>query len=254
MTLHSDDGCRVNGGSYLEHPGFFTPSFVEDPFDDDAPDDVPVVTTRRGLMRLALIAGETAARIQREGLDYDPMVWMISPLFVFGGRTALEACLGKEACLRALVMHGLSLDLDADPASIDALVGGEGAEDWGARARMPSNVSNVFPFRREGPAGERIRPRLFTSSLVHETDTGLVHAFAAMVARSEAEAVARMMARHDPEIAGEVEVREGFDASAPLVQALVSPALTDMLIQVAADPAPPLAAGLEIAIEQKFAA
>ena len=255
MRLHSDDGCHADSDLHLRSRGLLMPMFGEDPLEDDAPDDVPVVTTRRGLMRVALIAGETAARIQREGLDCDPMAWMISPMRVFEGAAALEACLGKQACLRALVMHGLGLELDAEPSAIDALVHED--EDVGPHeesARMPSNVSNVFPFRREGPNGVRTRPRLFTSSLVHESETGLVHAFGAMVARSESEAIARMVARHDPAVAAKLQVREGFDASAPLVQALVSPALTDMLIQVAIDPASPLAAGLEISIEQQFAA
>jgi hypothetical protein len=253
MILHSDDGCRADGENELMYSAFPLPLYDEDPLDDDADDDVPVVTTRRGLMRVALIAGETAARVQRERLDCDPMAWMISPMCLFEGGTAIEACLGKTACLRALVMHGLGLGLDADPSSIDALVDDDDDHNVDVELR-PSNVSNVFPFRREGRSGALTRPRLFTSVLVHETDTDLVHAFAATVARSESEAITRMTARHDPSVLAKVEIMEGFDATAPLVQALVSPAMVDMLIQVAQDPASPLAAGLEIAIEQRFAA
>ena len=64
-------------------------SSYEDPADPDLPTDVPVVTTRRGLCRMAMVAADTATRFQRHGVDVDPVAWMLSPRKLFGGATAL---------------------------------------------------------------------------------------------------------------------------------------------------------------------
>jgi hypothetical protein len=53
--------------------------------------------------------------------------------------------------------------------------------------------------------------------------------------------------------AADLEVVKGFDRSLPLVEALLSPAMTDLLKQVAADPASPLAEGLSLSVQQRFA-
>jgi hypothetical protein len=45
---------------------------------------------------------------------------------------------------------------------------------------------------------------------------------------------------------------EGFDASDPMVEALVAPAVADTLLLVAQDPRSPLAAGLDLNVEQRF--
>ena len=92
-----------------------------DPLDADSPFDEVVITTSRSLCRLALIATETGARFQREAEPHDPMAWLLSPRRMFAGLTALEACLQREHFMRALLLHGLSLGLDADPDEIDGL-------------------------------------------------------------------------------------------------------------------------------------
>ncbi|MGJ3629334.1 hypothetical protein AB5I41_25235 [Sphingomonas sp. MMS24-JH45] len=58
---------------------------IPDPLDADMPGDEVVVTTRRALVRVALVASETGARFQREAIDYDSMAWMLSPRAVFDG-------------------------------------------------------------------------------------------------------------------------------------------------------------------------
>ena len=94
----------------------------EDPLDADEANDAVVTATRRGLTRLALVAAETGARFQREEVAHDPMAWMLAPRRLFDGAPALEACLSRDACLRAVLLHGLSLGLDAEPAEVDALL------------------------------------------------------------------------------------------------------------------------------------
>ena len=95
---------------------------MPDPLDPDSGQDLPLLVTHRRLIRLALVAAETGARFQREGLDQDPVAWMLAPRELFGGRDGIEAALGLDGCLRAILLHGLSIGLDADPAVVDDLL------------------------------------------------------------------------------------------------------------------------------------
>lgn len=118
----------------LTHPATIV---VPDPLEPDHSGDEPVVTTRRALCRIALVASETAVRFEREGVPYDPMAWMLAPRRMFDGRAALDACLGVDACVRAVVAHGLSLDLDQDRGTIEGLMAfgrGSGSPVTGAAA------------------------------------------------------------------------------------------------------------------------
>ena len=108
-------------------PGFRP---IPDPLDADLPSDEVVTTTRRGMIRVALVATEVATRFQRDGVAHDAMAWMLSPRDLFAGEAAVDACVARDACLRGVLMHGLSLGLDADPREIDELVEdvGEGVD------------------------------------------------------------------------------------------------------------------------------
>lgn len=44
-----------------------------DPLDEDGDADEIVITTRRAIGRIALVATETATRFQREAVEHDPM-------------------------------------------------------------------------------------------------------------------------------------------------------------------------------------
>lgn len=216
-------------------------SFVsQDPLDRDRPEDDVVVTSRRGLIRMALVAAETATRFALDGIEHDPVAWMTAPRRLFDGRGALTACLELEHCVRAVMVHGLRLDLDADPEEIDALCADAEADGGGIEVvGMPEDVRP---------------PRLWTSYLIDEESGGSIHAFDAVVAPSRSEAEDRLRARHRSTALEGLELMEGFDPSRPLAEALVSPALADMLEQVAHDPTSPLARGLSVSIEQRFAA
>ncbi len=95
------------------------PRDLPDPLELDSASDVPVVTTRRRLIRLALVAAETATRFQREGGDRDAMAWMLASRELFDGRDAIEATLELAHCKRAILLHGLGIGLDAAPAMVD---------------------------------------------------------------------------------------------------------------------------------------
>lgn len=77
---------------------------------------------RVALVRIACVAAETGARMQRDGLAEDPVSWMVSPLELFDGRAPIEACMELSACSKAILLHGLGLALDADSATINRLL------------------------------------------------------------------------------------------------------------------------------------
>lgn len=80
-----------------------------------------VTVDRVSIIRIACVAAETGARMQRDGLATDPMGWMLHPLTLFSGRTPIEACMALEECAQAILLHGLGLGLDADPATMRRL-------------------------------------------------------------------------------------------------------------------------------------
>ena len=91
-----------------------------DPLEDESGGMVAV--RRVALVRIACVAAETGARMQRDGLAEDPVDWMVSPLELFEGRPPIEACMERSACSKAILLHGLGLGLDADPTVIDQLL------------------------------------------------------------------------------------------------------------------------------------
>lgn len=217
----------------------------DDPLDHDAPGDEYMATTRRELLRLALIATETGARFQREGISHDPMAWLLAPRRLFDGAAAIDACLGRDACMRALLVHGLGLGLDADPGDVDAIAG-EGDHD-----PVDPDADSDQTDSLDGASRDR---RLFTWLFVEERNDQRVYAFGAMIAANADEALDRLMERYGADYAGSVVLQDGFDACSPLATTLLSSAIVDMLTQFASDPTSPLADGLELMVEQRFSA
>lgn len=93
-----------------------------DPLEDAAGGTLTV--DRVEIVRVACVAAETGARMQRDGLSADPMDWMLTPLPLFGGRPPIEACMERAGCSQAILLHGLGLGLDADPISLARLLNG----------------------------------------------------------------------------------------------------------------------------------
>lgn len=219
-----------------------------DPLDEDAAADPVFETTLRRQARLALVASETATRFARTGVDVEPMAWLSAPRRMFDGSTALASCGDRQACLRALVLHGLDLGFDGDPAWLDSLLDEDEAGEDVCAAAVPSIAPETSVGRHPGPG----RARLFTAVVAHQSDGGFVHAFAAMVAPS-AETLRRVLReRHGEEAAAAAVVEEGFPRGSPLTDALVTPALAHVLEQIADAPDSPLAAGLDVRVEQRF--
>ena len=102
------------------------PMAYADPLDQDRPDDPRVIMTERQLIRLVFVAAETGARFERERIEMDPAAWMFAGRRLFHGRAAVVACRERDAFVRALLVHGLSIGLDASPEAVDALVADDG--------------------------------------------------------------------------------------------------------------------------------
>lgn len=123
---------------------------VEDPMAHDQKDDQVVVTTRRGLSRIAFVAAETASRFEREGIAHDPVAWMMTPRKIFEGLAAIDACLNRHAFIRAAILHGLSWGLDASPEEIDPLIDDDDKDEL-----EPDHIGNAST--RSGFSGTRGR-------------------------------------------------------------------------------------------------
>ena len=96
-------------------------SWMLDPL-DHSEDDEHVTLTMREIVRVILVATEVGGRFQRDGISTDPMSWMLAPRRAFYGRPPIEACVTLENCTRAVLIHGLGLDLDVGPIALDELL------------------------------------------------------------------------------------------------------------------------------------
>ncbi|MCD2323057.1 hypothetical protein LQ953_03395 [Sphingomonas sp. IC-56] len=199
----------------------------DDPLDPDLPQDATVVTTRRALCRVATVAAEAGARFQREASGVDPMGWMLSPRRMFDGSPAIEACLDREHFVRAIILHGLSLGLDAEPDVFGQLQGADGEDE-----RAPLSRPNRGRSRRCRSAP---RQTLYCATISYEGEGVLLQAFHASVARHPSEVVQRLRSRFGEDVVDLVEIRAGFHPAAPLAIALVPNGIANMLRRIEKD-------------------
>ena len=222
------------------------PFTFDDPLDPDLPQDAEVVTTRRALCRIATVAAETGARFQREASAVDPMGWMLSPRRMFDGASALEACLDRDHFVHAIILHGLSLGMDADPEVLKQL----GASDAGDDVPRLSR-----PRRGRGGRGKSAaKPSLYCATIAFEGGGVILQAFHASVARHPAEVVQRLRNRFSDDVVELVEVRSGFLPSSPLAIALVPAAVGDLLREVERHSDSPRYANFSYDTEQRLEA
>lgn len=193
------------------------------------------------LGRIVMLAAETGARFERDGILADPAAWMVAPRRLFGGTSAVEACREERPFLRAMLLHGLSAGLDADPELVDALV--EGDSD----AEEPQGARETQVPRLPSP-----RMDLYTATVIRECSVSTSHIFHASMAFGPDEVVRELRKRIGGEAGRLARVRRGFDPSDPIVVENVSPAIGAVLLEVAADANSPLGHGLNILIEHRF--
>lgn len=226
------------------------PLAYEDPIGmDDIAADAPIVTTARGLCRIAVIAAQVATRFESEDSKHDPMDWMLAPRRLFAGSNALSACLERDAFMRAMLLHGLALGMDAEIDELDDLICSDDLD-----------AERDFDFMADTGAGGRGRsasdgqPRLHTALVAYRGDGVMLHAFHASVAGSVEEIADRLAYRYGPAVAARATIIVGFDASTPFARAMVAPAMAELLANVGADPTSRVAAGLDLNLEQRLEA
>jgi hypothetical protein len=219
----------------------------DDPLDDDRLEDAVVSTTMRALTRLALVACETGARFQREGVGHDPMGWMLAPRLLFDGAAPLEACLERDNCLRAVLLHGLSIGLDASTAQIDALLADDPLDGGEPGSWSGGSGGSMF----QGGPGKR-RSRLYSAIIVIARGGELLHAFHASIAPSAAVIRERIRARLGAAAAAQADIRIGFDPECPGTVGMVPPAVMDTLIAAGRRSRSSAMDGLDITVEQRL--
>lgn len=216
-----------------------------DPLIDDRPADERVALSMRQVCRLATIATETGARFARDRLREDALAWLYTPRALFSGRCAVEACLETRAFRHALVLHGLSLGLDAVADDLDDLLEPVDAGDtFDEIQRAPSPI---FP----RPVQVR-RRQLFTATILDESERGTLQAFVAVVADDALDVFEHLRDRYGTRIADKAVIRPGFDPSEPIAMALVSEAVADALALIEAEADSSLAAGVDVQLESRF--
>ena len=223
----------------------------EDPLDDDALTDVTVNTTKRGLVRLALVAAETGSRFQREGVAHDPMAWMLAPRALFDGASAIDACLNRDACMRGILVHGLGLGLDVERSAVDALMAVDDDEsDEQDFSDLYGNGTSGA--RRNGrvPAGPVTRLRLYTATIADTRDNVMFQAFHASIARGVGEIRARLAGQFGGDLADTADIRLGVHPASPLVVALVPTSVVEVIARMQRDCASPGARTFAVDIQQ----
>ncbi len=212
----------LEAGAYSAAPTTFR--YHEDPLDDDEPTDTVVTTSHRGLIRLAVVAAETGSRFQREGVGHDPMAWMLAPRRLFEGGSAIEACLDRDHCLRAILLHGLSLGLDASPSAIDSLMAYGPVADGPDEPWSGGDQGGGF----EG-AAKRRRLRLYSAMIVVARGGELVHLFHASVAPAASVVRERIRSRFGAAAAGQADINIGVDLDCPATTGMLPPAFREMV-------------------------
>lgn len=200
-----------------------------DPLDPDGVEDEVVLTTRRAIGRVALVAAETAGRFEREAIRFDPMSWMWAPRAVFGGASAIDACLSRDDCLRGIMVHGLGLELDVERPVVDALLASDDDDPLD-----PLDFSDRYAPRPSAAGGRRrqVRVSLYTAVIADGYRNQMIQAFHASFATGRDEIVERLAKRFDRSIAERADIRMGFHPAMPLVVALVPDAVAEVIHRV----------------------
>ena len=216
------------------------------------------ITTRRGAahsarrdrlatLRLLHVAAETGARFVRDRIDLEPLDWLLAGRHLFDGRNAVDACSGVEGFRRAIVLHGLSLGLDASPQAVSRIPA------HAFLSEMAAHLTPGLPPRHGEPEDWKSEPlALYTSTISAELHDGHVQIFGAMIARTPLDVRRRLRQRYGPLLEDQAVVRLGFDWSEPLACAMVSEAMAHVLKLAAEHPASALANGLDFHVEQRF--
>lgn len=213
------------------------PCWDIDLLEPDKPDDQTVVTTRRAISRVAMAATEVGGRFQREHIPYDPMAWMLAPRRMFDGRSAIDACLEPDHCLRTMLVHSLGLGLDPDPDALEMLAARDEDEDdeddeivWPDPAPASDNT--------DWPVGDFESPRLITATICYSDDHLMINAFHASFVSDPQQVLGYLEDRYGVDVLPAVRLRQGYYPADPMVIALVPFPIAEMILKIEAEEHP----------------
>lgn len=250
-TMQAFRSVETAGTSHGEAPGVSGRADAAhrwrlDPLAPDEATDEVVVTTTRRLLRLATVAADVAARFVRERASHDPIEWMTAPRRLFSGGTAMDDCQYLLGFDRSVVVHGFGLDPDATVEDVERIL----SDDDGLPVRpVEDAVWDIGTDLSRSP-----RPRLLSCWVTASGRPVRLLAFCAMVTDRPEDLVEQVSRRYGAEEAAETVVEVGFDRGNPLVDALLCETLIDTLLLAASDPRSPAVRGLDLVVEQRFAA
>ncbi|MFD1787519.1 hypothetical protein ACFSC3_08040 [Sphingomonas floccifaciens] len=216
-----------------------------DPLEPDGLDDLPIVTSHRRLQRLATVSAATGARFAEDGMGIDPVDWLTAPQALFRGAAAIDACQNHDGFLRATILHGLRLRLDAGADEMDELleegddVDDDGFDDEGEPVQAASVGGRLFTCFIDGLEFGRERR---------------VQAFCASV-QPDPKAMRRHLARRfGSALTRDLVIVEGIDLDHPSAGVLVPDGLLGVLALAESEPQGEFGRGLDIVLERRFAA
>ncbi|WCP14067.1 hypothetical protein sphantq_02509 [Sphingobium sp. AntQ-1] len=209
--------CNRQTASTL-NPGIYD---IEDPLGMDEAGDLVVTTTRRAISRIAFVAAETASRFERESIEHDPMAWLFAPRRIFEGQAAIDACLERNDFQRAILLHGLSLGLDADREEIDDLLDDD--EDELSSYHLDPAIAQYR---------SNAQMRLYSATIDHQLAGKIQHGFHASMASSMGEFRSRVADIFGTEIVNHAVLREGVNPKVRMVEGLVAPEVLETLVSV----------------------
>jgi hypothetical protein len=246
-----DAGIEPNGPPLIDdsEPAKTIGALFPDPLEDDSVTDEIVVTTRRAIGRVALVATETATRFQREAVEHDPMAWMFARRALFDGAAAVDACLERDACMRGVLIHGLGLGLDAGRSDMDALLATDDhfeEHEFGYLYNEHRSVSRT-PHRARSQRTTRVR--LYTATIVDTRENRMTQVFHASLARDAGEVRTRLAGRFGPDVADLADIRIGVHIASPPVMALVPEPVIELIRRMERDCAKPHARTFAVDIE-----
>lgn len=215
---------------------------LHDPLAEDSDKDVSIVTTERRLRRLAVAACDVGSRFAREAIAHDAAAWMLTPLECLDGERPLDACQDLGGFLRATLLNGLALGLDAPADALDALARDDDAE---------------VDVALDADADASPAPRsLFTAEISGPVGWGAlqVFAFVAMTAPDLGTFRSRLVARYGAALVDTASIEVGFDSTRACARELVSEASLRLVRAAQADPDGVLGSGLDVHGERRFAA
>lgn len=184
-----------------------------------------------GLLQMGVA---TAERFVRDRILGSPVAWLKTKRRLFDGRSAVEVCGSAEGVRRALVVHALSLDMDASPE-----------DTAGITFCVPALTT---------PARPQSDICLFTATIVGESQGQHVQIFSARLTDSVHSFRNLLEVQFGSWFASEAIIQQGFDPSEPIANSLLSEATADYLTALKDRGFARQAAPFEFHVEQRFPA